>query len=292
MSVEIKDVQEVAEKLQKSFDEFKEKNDKRVDAIEQEKGKLAGEVETLNSKLTELEKLKTELEGELAAVKRPGGGNATKAATEHSKAFNLFVRKGRDDGLKDLESKAMETDVDEDGGYAVPELLDRNIIKLLNDDVVMRQVSTVIKVGSPAYKKLVDVGGIGSGWVGETDARPATATPKLEPVTPFWGELYGNPQATQTMLDDSFFDVEAFLQNDLSEEFAETEASAFTPRDGHKKPKGYLAYGMDTKKDKDRAFGTLQQMLTGSASAITPDELITILSVSYKHRPLPTQRIV
>lgn len=97
------------------------------------------------------------------------------------------MRKGRDDGLKDLESKAMSTDSDEDGGYAVPEQLDRNIIKMLTDDVVMRQVSTVIRVGTPAYKKLVDVGGIGAGWVGETDPRPATNTPKLEPVTPFWG---------------------------------------------------------------------------------------------------------
>lgn len=78
MAVEIKDVQEVAENLQKSFDEFKEKNNKRIEGIEQEKGKLAGEVETLNSKLTELEKLKGDLESELAAVKRPGAAPSQK----------------------------------------------------------------------------------------------------------------------------------------------------------------------------------------------------------------------
>lgn len=277
MSVEIKDVQEVAENLQKSFDEFKEKNNKRIDAIEQEKGKLAGEVESLNGKLTELEKLKSELETELVAVKRPGGGNVSKAATEHSKAFELFVRKGREDGLSDLEKKAMETDSDPDGGYAVPEQLDRNIIKLLSDDVVMRQESTVIHVGSPAYKKLVDLGGIGSGWVGETDARPATSTPKLAPVEPFWGELYGNPQATQTMLDDSFFNVEAFLQGDLSEEFAEKEEFAFTLGDGTKKPKGYLSYAMTTESDADRAFGKLQNQIGTSSTSVKADELITLL---------------
>ncbi|EAZ5304628.1 phage major capsid protein [Salmonella enterica] len=277
MAVEIKDVQEVAENLQKSFDEFKEKNNKRIEGIEQEKGKLAGEVETLNSKLTELEKLKSDLESELAAVKRPGGGTESKVAAEHTKAFDLFVRKGRDDGLKDLESKAMSTDSDEDGGYAVPEQLDRNIIKMLTDDVVMRQVSTVIRVGTPAYKKLVDVGGIGAGWVGETDPRPATNTPKLEPVTPSWGELYGNPQATQTMLDDAFFNVQSFLENDLTEEFSEMEEAAFTLGDGSKKPKGYLAYAMAAKDDKTRPFGTLENMATASATGITTDELITIL---------------
>ena len=44
----IKDVEQVAQELQQKFDDFKAKNDKRVEAIEQEKGKLAGQVETLN----------------------------------------------------------------------------------------------------------------------------------------------------------------------------------------------------------------------------------------------------
>ncbi|EHU6100835.1 phage major capsid protein, partial [Escherichia coli] len=71
MMADVKDVEQVAQELQRKFDDFKEKNDKRIDAIEQEKGKLAGEVETLNEKLTELENLKSDLEAELAEVKRP-----------------------------------------------------------------------------------------------------------------------------------------------------------------------------------------------------------------------------
>ncbi|MGQ7188523.1 hypothetical protein ACUODJ_38605, partial [Escherichia sp. HC-CC] len=43
-------------------------------AIEQEKGKLAGQVETLNGKLSELENLKSDLEKELLELKRPAGG--------------------------------------------------------------------------------------------------------------------------------------------------------------------------------------------------------------------------
>ena len=37
MAVDIKDVEQVAQELQQKFDDFKAKNDKRVDAIEQEK---------------------------------------------------------------------------------------------------------------------------------------------------------------------------------------------------------------------------------------------------------------
>ncbi|MDM4442855.1 phage major capsid protein, partial [Klebsiella oxytoca] len=81
MAVEIKDVEQVAQDLQQKFDDFKAKNDKRIDAIESEKGNLAGEVETLNGKLTELDQLKTALEDELKQLKRPAGGTQSKAAT-------------------------------------------------------------------------------------------------------------------------------------------------------------------------------------------------------------------
>lgn len=78
MAVDIKDVEQVAQELQQKFDDFKAKNDKRVDAIEQEKGKLAGQVETLNGKLSELENLKSDLEKELLELKRPAGGAQNK----------------------------------------------------------------------------------------------------------------------------------------------------------------------------------------------------------------------
>ncbi len=76
MAVDIKDVEQVAQELQQKFDDFKAKNDKRVDAIEQEKGKLAGQVETLNGKLSELENLKSDLEKELLELKRPASGGS------------------------------------------------------------------------------------------------------------------------------------------------------------------------------------------------------------------------
>ncbi|ELN3558180.1 phage major capsid protein, partial [Escherichia coli] len=86
MSVDVKDVEQVAQELQAKFDAFKEKNDKRLEAVEQEKGKLAGEVETLNGKLSELDELKSALEEELKQVKRPTGGSQSKAASEHKTA--------------------------------------------------------------------------------------------------------------------------------------------------------------------------------------------------------------
>ncbi|WP_150343436.1 phage major capsid protein [Enterobacter ludwigii] len=277
MSVDVKDVEQVAQELQAKFDTFKEKNDKRLEAVEQEKGKLAGEVETLNGKLSELDELKSALEEELKQVKRPAGGPQSKAASEHKTAFIGFMRKGKDDGLRELERKALQVGVDEDGGYAVPEELDRTILNLLKDEVVMRQEATTITVGGANYKKLVNLGGTASGWVGETDARPETDASKLGQIEPFMGEIYGNPQATQTMLDDAFFNVEDWINSELAIEFAEQEEIAFTSGNGTKKPKGFLAYASTLDPDKTRAFGTLQHILSGAATGVTADAIIKLV---------------
>lgn len=274
---DIKDVEQVAQDLQAKFDDFKAKNDKRIEAIEQEKGKLAEQVESLNGQISELENLKSDLEKELADIKRPAGGSKNKLATEHKEAFVGFLRKGREDGLRDLERKALQVGTDEDGGYAVPEELDRTILTLLKDEVVMRQEATVITLGGSDYKKLVSLGGTASGWVGETDARGETATSKLGQIEPFMGEIYGNPQATQKMLDDAFFDVEAWINSELAAEFAEKEEIAFTLGDGSKKPKGFLAYESTDEDDKSRKFGKLQHIASGAAGGVSADAIIKLI---------------
>ena len=274
MAVDQKDVTQVAEELKQQFEQFKSANDQRLAGIAQEKAALAGQVETLNGKLSELDNLKTSLENELKEIKRPNGGN--KNISEHKAAFARFIRKGDETGLTELEQKAMQIGVDADGGHALPEELNRDILSALRDEVVMRQECTVITVGTPEWKKLVNEGGISSGWVGEIEDRPETSTPKLSVLTPVWGEIYGNPHASQTMLDDAFFNVESFITSELATEFAEKEETALTIGDGDKKPKGFLSYATDDKKDKDRDWGKLQ-IINAKAATISADDIISLI---------------
>ncbi|HEP7922842.1 TPA: phage major capsid protein [Pseudomonas aeruginosa] len=276
MPADFQDVKQVAEELGAKFDEFKQKNDKRVEALEAEKGKLVEQVETLNEKLGQLDDMKSALEKELAGMKRPDG-TGTKAASEHKAAFMQFVRKGIDTGLGELQAKALQIGVDADGGYAVPEELDRNIIELLRDESPMRQVCNQIFVGTPDYKRLANLGGAGSGWVGETAPRPETSTPTLAQISAVMGELYANPQATQTSLDDMFFDVEGWLNSEVGREFSEKEGAAFLLGDGANKPKGLLAYPFAVAGDKTRPYGTLQRLVSGNAGAFSGDNLIDLV---------------
>lgn len=276
MAIEKKDIEEVAEALGAKFEEFKAKNDQRLDAMAAEKSAIVSQVDSLNAKLSELDALKSGLEAELKSAKRPGvaGGKET---SEHKAAFMRFIRKGDEQGLAELQQKALSVGSDADGGYAVPEELDRTLLEIARKEVVMRQEATVISVSTADYKKLVNLGGSGSGWVGESDARPATGTPKLAQIAPFMGEIYGNPQATQTMLDDGMFDVEAWMAAELQQEFSEKEELAFTSGDGLLKPKGFLAYASAIDADSARAFGTLQHIKSGSAAALTADSIIKLI---------------
>ncbi|MFW1676447.1 phage major capsid protein [Pontibacter sp. JAM-7] len=280
MSVDIQDVKQVAEELGARFDEFKSKNDKRIDAMEAEKGKLSASVDTLNGKLTELDTYKKQLEEELAALKRPGAtGTDKKAQAEHKAAFDRFVRKGHDDGLRDLEQKAFATDSDPDGGYVVPQEVDTMIDRIMGDMGAMRRLAQVRSVGSATFKKLVNQGGTSSGWVGERESRPETDTPTLSALEFPAMELYAEPKATQSMLDDAYFDIEGWLGDEVGIEFSEKEGGAFITGDAINKPRGILAY--DTVANASYAWGKLGYIASGAAGAFASsnpsDKLISLV---------------
>lgn len=270
--VALPELKAVLEAIQKGFADFKSTNEERLAKLEKGQSssdfdaKLAAiqrDVSTAMDMKKDLERLesKSNLLGLMGSAQ---GGNPDKAAYK-SAFFDRFVRKGDETGLKDLAVKAMSVGSGTDGGFAVPEEIDRTIEQLQRDLSPMRQIANVVRVGTSDYKKLVNKNGISSGWVGETDARPATNTSQLAELTPFMGELYANPQVTQQALDDIFFDVEGEVNTQLVEEFSIAEGAAFFTGNGTNKPKGVLAYTTAATADSSRTFGVLEHVATGVA---------------------------
>jgi HK97 family phage major capsid protein len=272
MSVELKDIEDVAKEIGGRFDEFKSANDKRVAGIEAEKAALAGQVEKMNVQLSELEGIKKDLETLQKQQNRPGITDAKK--DEYKKGFMAFLRKGE---MADLSSKSVNIGTDSEGGFAVPEELDRTILELEHDLSPMRQVCSQISVSTEGYKKLVNLRGSASGWVGEEAERPETEGPSLAQISAFMGEIYANPSATQTSLDDIFFNAEAWIAGDVAQEFAEQEGLAFLSGNGTNKPKGILAYTLAATKDEVRAFGQLQKLTTAGSGAVSGDDLVSLI---------------
>lgn len=270
-AVGLPEVKTLVEAIQKSFDDFKKLNDERLSKVE--KGAATGDFEAklslVQADLAKALDLKKEIERVEAKANLQGligehnDRNPDKAAYKRA-FFEQFVRKGKDTAeLKQLEAKAWSVGTAADGGYALPEEIDREIEKMLRDISNVRSLANVVTVGTSDYKKLVNVNGIASGWVGETAARPATNTSQLAEVAPPMGELYANPQVTQQALDDLFFNVEGELTAQLLEEFALAEGAAFVSGNGTNKPKGFLAYTTAATADSSRAFGTVEHIATG-----------------------------
>ena len=261
--------------VNKAFEAFKAEHTKEVADI---KAGMADVVQTekvdrINAAVTDLSKELDDMNRAVAALKvgGAGGSEADPAKAEHAEAFNAFFRKGEgavSGDLRELELKAaLTTDKNEDGGYLVPEEMSNTIDRVVGPISVMRDISTTMTIGTDTYKKLVNMGGAGSGWVGERESRPETATPTLRELAFNVQELYANPAITQRALDDSRLDIASWLANEVATEFAEQEGVAFVSGNGVNKPRGILGY--DTVANASYEWGKIGFVTSGVAAALT-----------------------
>jgi HK97 family phage major capsid protein len=222
----------------------------------------AGRVDEVTELRAEMGALKARMDAQAVAAARPP---LSGAKSHEAKAFvESYLRKGAEGGV---ELKSFIGTSDGAGGYAVPREIDAVIDAALKAISPIRRIANVVKVGSAGYRKLVTTGGTPSGWVAEGAARDETATPTFHEIVPPAGELYANPAASQAMLDDANFDVEAWLANEIASEFARAEGQAFVAGNGTNRPKGFLTYTTTNEADAVRAFGSLQYVASGAAGA-------------------------
>lgn len=218
---------------------------------------------------------------------RPGADMEGKAADEYKEAFFNFLRAPDDHKaageLYELSKKAtdVQTATAASGGYALPEVISTTIAKQVQDISPIRQIARVVSVGTPDYKELVNLNGFGTEWVGETNTRSQTDTPDLGEVAPTFGEIAAKPEATRHSLEDLFFDVEAWLRDSATEQFAIAEGAAFVSGDGSNKPTGFLDGTPVATADASRAFGTLQYIPTGQAAALSSNPFDEMTDLVY-----------
>jgi HK97 family phage major capsid protein len=292
----IKSVADALDKIATAFDEYKKTNDQRLEAIKSGKGtaELDAKLARMDDHINGLSEVKTKLEQMEVKLSRPGALGSTgeqresAEAIEYKNAFLDWVRAPKDSdrqqraaaAQKALEAKSHAngretratqtvTSTGSAGGFALPEIIERQIARLSVDLSSIRQIATVRTVGSPDYKELFDINGAAFEWVGETDTRNQSNTPDLVEVVPTFGMASAKPQASEESLDDLFFDVESWLIESAAEAMAQGEGLSFVSGNGTKKPTGILAGPTPvTTADASRAFGTLQYLASGQAAAL------------------------
>ncbi|KQM20247.1 phage major capsid protein [Novosphingobium sp. Leaf2] len=225
----------------------------RQDATDAAVVALRGDVEDVKARLDRVSR----------AAARPvieGGSPAT--SIEVKSFVQGYLRAGRETELKSISGA-----VAADGGYAVPREIDALISARLRNISPIRSIAQVVQTGSAGYRKLITTSGTASGWVSETGPRGETATPAFAEIAPPTGELYANPAASQAMLDDAAFDIQAWLADEIAMEFARAEGAAFVSGSGTNQPRGFLNGATSTAADGTRTFGTLQHLVSGNATA-------------------------
>jgi len=276
-----------------AFEAFKSANDARLAKIEKGDGGQSDQMAVMVKafdEVTATQKSVKELIENMEAKGRRlnlGAQGQTEAdVTEHKAAFGKYMRKGIEFDLS-LEQKALaiSTNSGADGGYAVPKVIDSMIDSTVVNISPIRSIAKVVQIGTSDYHKLINTRGTASGWVGEVAARPATNTPSLVDIKPTMGELYANPQASQQMLDDVFFNAESWLAGEVATEFARAEGAAFISGSGTNQPTGFLAGTTAATADGTRAFGSIQYIPTGVSAgfaASNPTDLFFTVAGSMK----------
>lgn len=267
--VDASDPKAILAEIQKTVEALKTEHEKELEGINAKFADVVQmeKVERINNDISELTKALDDTNKAIAALRVGGGENnaADPDVVAHADAFSRFFRKGVDAGLGDLEVKAsLTTQSDPDGGYLVPVETEQTIERVLGVVSRFRTLAGSMSVSTDTYKKLVNMGGSTSGWVGEEESREETETPKLREIIINTAELYAQPAATQKSLDDMRIDVAAWLADEVSIEFSEQEGAAFITGDGVSKPRGILAY--DKVANGSYAWGKVGFEVTGAAS--------------------------
>lgn len=262
--------------LRRTVDEMRNEQEtiigNRVDALTSEK------INALNTQITNLEDALDTINTRIETANGPTNvigdipGNP-----EYINNFRAHMRKG--DGAPADVQAAMSIGTAADGGYLAPVEWDRSITAAMQQESPIRANSQVITISGQGFSRLYSTGAPGSGWVGETAARPATSTPQLATLEFRTGELYANPAITQTALDDAAIDLEAWLRDEVRGEFSRQENIAFLSGDGTNKPHGLLTYVDGEANDARHPLGAIEARVTAGnlAAGVVPDDLIKLI---------------
>ena len=290
-----------------AFEAFKGANDARLDEIERKNSSDT----LLEEKVARIDQAVASAQARLDRVvsesRRPELGSAPSVSAfgratspdgggleETKAAFDGYLKTGQSPQyFGGLELKAGLSTASNSAGYVVPEQTERAIERRLMAGSPMREIATVRTVGAGVFRKPVSTAGVASGWVAETAARPETDPATLALLEFPAADLYANPAATQSLLDDALIDLDEWLAAEVEDAFSAQETQAFVTGDGVNKPKGFLSYDIVAEADHD--WGEIGYVASGAAGAFAttgPTDRLIDLVYAPKAQYRPNGRFV
>lgn len=299
-----KEVDELLGKISKGIENVQElcdRNGKRIQEMDdQQISKISDDVTKSMDKIADIEAKSQKFEGALLNLEKIAARpkNAKDESCSVGKAEYLnYLRKGTDLSIEVQEAVAHEIATKQflgasqlkieiykkelvegrnpDGGYWLrPELANFTIDRVFETSR-MRQIASVLTISGESLEIIVDDDEAEGEWVGEVDVRNETGTPQIGVNKIFAHELSAKPKASQRMLDDAGFDVEAWLGNKVADIFSRMENTSFVVGNGAKKPRGFLDYpAWSSIETYER--NALAQLNSGTSAAFDGDDVIDL----------------
>lgn len=185
-----------------------------------------------------------------------------RASAEYNDAFWKAIRcKSVDHDV----FNALQIGTDSEGGYLVPDEYQRTLIDALQEQNIFRQLAHVITTTSGERKIPVVASHGTASWIDEEGSYPETDD-AFNQVSIGSFKLATMIKVSEELLNDSAFDVAAYIAREFARRIGAAEEEAFFTGNGTGKPTGILA-----------ATGGAQTGATAaSTSAITMDEVMDL----------------
>ncbi len=160
---------------------------------------------------------------------------------------------------------ALQIGTDSEGGYLVPDEFERTLVEALEEENIFRQLEKIIQTSSGDRKiPVVATKGTAS-WIDEEGAFPESDD-SFGQVSIGAYKLGIMIKVSEELLNDSVFDLEAYISREFARRIGAKEEEAFFTGDGKGKPTGILA----------ASGGADVGVTAAAAAAITADEVIDL----------------
>ena len=207
-----------------------------VKAIEELSTALTGKMDAFGA---ELKKVNDKVDAEIAKRKRPGAEHKSETDKIERKAFETFLRKGRE-ALSADEVKTLRMSDDTAGGYLAEEEFVAEVDKNIVQYSPVREAARVGQTASGSVIIPKRTGRPTATWVGETETRTETESTYGQAEIPI-DEMACYVDVSNKLLEDAAVDVGAEVAFDIAEEFGRAEGQAFVSGNGVKKPLGFMS---------------------------------------------------
>jgi HK97 family phage major capsid protein len=276
----------LADELMSTVAAFRTKNDESLEELRKKKIDdvvLKDHVDRINDAIDKVEKKLTD---ELLDIKRKaifeGQREAKKPEApelvEYRKEFDGYLRGkfGSDDRPRELkeacakafEAKALSVGEDASAGFTVLPTIETTMTEIAVLVSPVRSVANVSTISTDRVEFPVNKRGTNFGWSGETDPRTATQNSQIGKTEIPVHEMWAQPGATQSFLDDTYLDAENWIANEVAIAFSQGEGVSFVSGNGVKKPQGFLAYPVVA--DASWSWGNVGYVASGTSGGFTP----------------------